>query len=76
LGYRHSGLKAAFVGGLTTGVHLLDDPTQLHLKAEACRLLADTSEDAQRKALWIERADHWEQLAATAASQQRKPSEV
>ena len=35
---------------------LLDDPTQLHVKAEACRLLADTAEDAQRKALWIERA--------------------
>jgi hypothetical protein len=67
---------ATSTGGLTAGVHMLDDPTQLHVKAEVCRLLADTAEDAQRKALWIERAHHWEQLAATAASQQRKPSEV
>ena len=41
-------------------MHMLDDPTQLHLKAEACQLLADTAEDAQRKALWIERAHHWQ----------------
>jgi hypothetical protein len=36
-------------------------------KAEACRRLADLADDEQRKALWIERADHWEQLAVKAA---------
>jgi hypothetical protein len=54
-----------------------DDPAQLRLKAEACRRLADITEDTQRKALWIERADHWEQLASKAATRpQRKPSQI
>ncbi len=43
-----------------------DEPTQLRLKAEGCRQLAATSEDAKRKALWLERADHWEKLATEA----------
>jgi hypothetical protein len=55
---------------------MLDDLAQLRQKAEACRRLADIAEDAQRKALWIERADHWEQLAAKAGErpQLQKPS--
>jgi hypothetical protein len=66
------------IGGGLGLVHMIDDPAQLRLKAEACRRLADMAEDAQRKALWTERAHHWEQLAAKAAKrpQQRKPSEV
>lgn len=32
-------------------------------KAEACRQLADIEESREREALWIERAEHWEQLA-------------
>jgi hypothetical protein len=57
---------------------MLDDPVQLRLKAEACRRLADLAEDLQRKALWIERADHWDRLAAKTAEppQQPRPPEV
>lgn len=50
---------------------VFDEPAQLRQKAEACRRLADMSEDAARKALWLERADHWEQLAVKAAKQPR-----
>jgi hypothetical protein len=39
------------------------------LKGEACRRLADTAENQFRKALWIERAHHWDQLAAEIANQ-------
>jgi hypothetical protein len=46
---------------------VFDDLAQLRRKAEACRRLADMSEDAKRKAMWLERADHWEQLAVKAA---------
>jgi hypothetical protein len=38
------------------------------IKAEACRRLANTAENESRKALWIERADHWDRLADKAAS--------
>jgi hypothetical protein len=53
-----------------------DDPAQLRLKAEACRRLAEMTEDEQRKALWIRRATHWDELAAEAAKQQRKSPQV
>jgi hypothetical protein len=43
------------------------------LKAEACRRLADTAENEFRKALWIERARHWDQLASEAANQMQRP---
>ena len=43
-----------------------DDPAQLRLKAEACRKLAGMFEEPERKALWSERAGHWEQLAIEA----------
>lgn len=43
-----------------------EDPAQLRLRAEACRRLADTSENAERKELWLDRANHWEQLALKA----------
>lgn len=42
------------------------DATQLRSRADGCRQLANVSEDANRKALWIERADHWEKLAKEA----------
>jgi hypothetical protein len=41
-----------------------DDVAQLRMKAEACRRLADLTEDAARRTIWLARADHWEQLAA------------
>jgi hypothetical protein len=49
-----------------------DELAQLRLKAEACRQLADTSEEAKRKALWIERAEHWEKLAKEAEKRAAK----
>lgn len=54
-----------------------DDPAQLHQKAEACRQLTDTAEDAYRKVLWQHRAEYWEKLAAiavTLANQRRSHS--
>ena len=55
-----------------------DDSAQHRLKAEACRRLADAEKDPYRKAMWMERADYWERIAAKAAklSQQRNPQEV
>jgi hypothetical protein len=50
---------------------MLDDPAHLRLRAEACRRLADLEEDQQRKALWIERAEYWRELAVKAAKQGR-----
>jgi hypothetical protein len=49
-----------------------DDPALLRLKTEACRRLADMFVEAERKALWTERADHWEQLAIKAEEQPPK----
>jgi hypothetical protein len=43
-----------------------DHSTELRQKAEACRRLADISESAERKALWLKRADEWEKLAIAA----------
>lgn len=43
-----------------------EDAAQLHLRAEACRRLADTSENAERKELWLDRANHWKKLALKA----------
>jgi hypothetical protein len=45
---------------------LYGEPAQLRLKAEACRRLADMSENVMREALWLDRADYWEQLATKA----------
>jgi hypothetical protein len=42
---------------------MVDEVAQHRLKAEACRRLADLCKDAKPKALWIERADRWEELA-------------
>lgn len=54
---------------------MFDEASQLRMKAEASRRLADLSDDAERKMLWLERADHWAQLAIKAAKQpqRRKP---
>jgi hypothetical protein len=38
-------------------------PTELRQRADVCRILASISDTAERKALWLARADHWEQLA-------------
>jgi hypothetical protein len=51
---------------------MVDEVAEHRLKAEACRRLADLSEEDARKALWIERADYWEELAVKAAKAQRQ----
>jgi len=45
---------------------MLEDSIALRRKAEACRQLADMDQSAERKALWLKRADDWEQLAIKA----------
>jgi len=44
----------------------MDESALLHLKAEACRRLADIEDDLERKALWLNRAEEWEQHATKA----------
>lgn len=47
----------------------------LRLKAEACRVLADISEDVTSKAWRLEQADHWQALATKIEREQlRKPA--
>jgi hypothetical protein len=48
------------------------DPAQLRLKAEACRRLADLTEDSEHEALWQKRANEWERLATRAEKRQPK----
>jgi hypothetical protein len=46
----------------------------LRLKAEACRVWAEISEDIARKAHWLEQADHWQALATEVERKQlRRP---
>jgi hypothetical protein len=52
-----------------------DQADHLRLKAEACRRLADLSDDIHRKLLWLERADHWERLAKKAVKVQPRDEE-
>jgi hypothetical protein len=42
-------------------------PTELRFRADACRALAETSDNPERKALWLARARQWEELALKAA---------
>jgi hypothetical protein len=49
-----------------------DEVAEHRLKAEACRRLADLSEEDARKALWIERAGRWEELALKARKAKRQ----
>ena len=43
---------------------MADEVAQRRTKAEACRRLADLAEDASGRAMWDERAEYWERLAA------------
>jgi len=45
---------------------MLDGPAECGRKADACRTLAKLSDTEERKALWIERAEYWEELALKA----------
>lgn len=58
-------------------VNMPDEAAQHRIKAEACRRLADLAEDADRRAMWDERAEYWDRLAAKAkkSPQRQKPSE-
>jgi hypothetical protein len=53
-----------------------EDPIALRQKAEACRLLADLDQSADRKTLWLKRADQWEQLAIEAEKHRPKSTEA
>jgi hypothetical protein len=50
---------------------MAENSVELLRKAEACRRLADLSEDLERKTLWIERATEWDRLASKASKQAR-----
>jgi hypothetical protein len=54
-----------YVSGLQCA-YMPEDPILLRQKAEACRLLAEMEQSAERKALWLKRADHWELLVTKA----------
>jgi hypothetical protein len=43
-------------------------PADLHGRVAACRSLATTSNNADRKALWLDRAAYWEELAFEASA--------
>jgi hypothetical protein len=45
---------------------------EFRLKAEACRRLAELSDDTKRAALWTERAARWDRLSAKAAKRPRQ----
>jgi hypothetical protein len=49
---------------------------EFHRKAEACRRLADLSEDDVRKTLWIERAAEWDRLAIKTTKQRRLGGQI
>jgi hypothetical protein len=44
-----------------------DDADVFRQKAEACHRLAEVTQEPERKALWVERAAYWQQLAIKAA---------
>jgi hypothetical protein len=45
---------------------MANDPAEMRQKADACRMLANIAENPERKALWLNRADYWEELAVKA----------
>jgi hypothetical protein len=53
-----------------------EDPLALRRKAEACRRLADMDQSADRKTLWLKRADQWERLAIEAEKHPPKSTEA
>lgn len=53
---------------------MFDQSASLRLKGEACRRLADLSDNAERKAVWLKRADEWDELARNAEKQLRARS--
>jgi hypothetical protein len=60
---------------LRTVSPMRSQPRLLRLKAEACRVLAEISEDITRKANWLEQADQWQALATEIEREQlRRPA--
>jgi len=55
---------------------LAETPERLRQKAQACRRLAATVENVMREALWLDRADHWEQLAKEAEKLRLKKAKL
>jgi hypothetical protein len=54
---------------------MADKATELRIKADACRRLADMDDNRSQKSIWRERADDWEALA-TKADQSRRSANV
>ena len=44
----------------------MDEVSELRLKAEACRRLAEIEASDEDRTLWLQRAEDWERLAAQA----------
>jgi len=49
-------------------IEITETSSDLRLKAEASRQLADMTEDAKRKAVWDQRAREWDRLATKAVA--------
>jgi hypothetical protein len=68
--------KAIFADSFALQCAMSENPIALRRKAEACRQLADVDQSAERKALWLKRADQWEQLAIEAEKHPPKSTEA
>ena len=59
--------SAAVYGACMSDHAAESSPTALHFKANACRALAETSDSPERKAIWLQRAQHWEDVSLATA---------
>ena len=50
-----------------SGPTIEPSPSALRFRALACRALAETSDSPERKAIWLTRAEYWEELALKTA---------
>jgi hypothetical protein len=46
-----------------------EEPERYKMRAEACRRLAAIADTEENRALWLKRADHWEEMAVKAAKE-------
>src|SRR6185437_2788787 len=62
--------SAAVYGACMSDYAADSTPTALRFKANACRVVAETSDSPERKAIWLKRAQQWEELALKTAERQ------
>ena len=55
---------------------LAETPERFRQKAQACRRLAVAAENVMREALWLDRADYWEQRAKEAEKLRLKKAKL